>query len=102
MAKIDYRVCDICGKVLDKDVRFGGFKNGYRILNRLFNKIDICDKCMSKIKRLSIDKEEEDRCYHEILNNGREFSNNEEEAIYYQGVEDAIEILSHNRLLKIK
>lgn len=102
MAKIDYRVCDICGKVLDKDIRFGRFRNGYRIINRLFNKIDICDTCISKIKKLSIDKEEENRCYHEIFNNRKEFSNNGEEAIYYQGVEDTIEILSHNRLLKIK
>ena len=63
MSKIKYRVCDICGN------RIPGFElditgiakryiNGCRIWNKLFNSLDICDDCIGKIKRLSIDKKE--------------------------------------------
>ena len=48
MSKINYRVCDICNRELKTDIRLVGFTNGYRIYNRLFNSIDICDECMKK------------------------------------------------------
>ena len=60
MSKVNYRRCDICGDILKTDIRIFGFTNGYRIWNRLFNKLDICDTCMKKIKQLSIDSKEEE------------------------------------------
>ena len=50
MSKVNYRKCDICGDILKKDARVFGFINGYRIWNRLFNKLDICHSCIKKIK----------------------------------------------------
>lgn len=76
MARVDYIKCDICGNVINKDNTFpGGFR--FRI-HKLKNKIDLCDKCISKIKYLSIDVE------------------------YLQGVQDAIESMSHHRINKLK
>lgn len=49
MSKVNYRKCDICGDILKKDIRVYGFVNGYRIWNRLFNKLDICNSCMKKL-----------------------------------------------------
>lgn len=49
MSKVNYRRCDICGEILKTDIRFSGFTNGYRIWNRLFNKLDICNTCMKKL-----------------------------------------------------
>ena len=61
MSKINYRVCDICGNILKTDIRFAGYVNGCRIWNKLFNRLDICDDCIGKIKRLSIDKKDEEK-----------------------------------------
>ena len=72
MSKVNYRRCDICGEILKTDIRVSGFTNGYRIWNRLFNKLDICNTCMEKIKQLSIDSKEEENmlmnCLISIIN----------------------------------
>lgn len=69
MSKVNYRKCDICGNILNKDVRVFGFINGYRIWNRLFNKLDICHSCIKKIKQLSIDsKDEENMLMNYLIN----------------------------------
>ena len=66
MSKINYRVCDICGNILKTDIRFTGYVNGCRIWNKLFNRLDICDDCIGKIKRLSIDKKDEEKYIKEV------------------------------------
>lgn len=102
MAKINYRQCDICGNVLKTDIRYLGFANGYRIWNRLFNKIDICTDCMKKIKQLSIDKNIEEKCWNYILNKeNRKYTDDDKQFAYYQGVEDCIANLSHHKLLRV-
>lgn len=103
MAKVNYRKCDICGDSLrDNEYVPSGFSNGYRIWNRVFNGLDICDRCMSKIKRLSIDIEEEKRCVQEVLDKHEPYENDYCESAYLQGVEDALGVLSHKRLLNLK
>ena len=69
MSKVNYRRCDICGEILKTDIRISGFTNGYRIWNRLFNKLDICNTCMKKIKQLSIDSKEEENMLKNCLIN---------------------------------
>lgn len=98
MAKINYRQCDICGEILKLDRCI----NGYRIWNRLFNKLDICNNCMKKIKKLSVDKDIEIQCLNYIGKMERNFTNNDEMSAYYQGVEDCLAGLSHYKLAKIK
>lgn len=102
MAKISYTKCDICGNELRTDPRICGFVNGYRIWNRLFNGIDICGDCIKKIKKLSIDKDIEEKCWELILKDNRKYSNDEVQAAYYQGVEDCLAKLSHHKLKEMK
>lgn len=102
MAKINYRECDVCHRTLKTDIRFCGFMNGYRIWNRLFGGIDICNDCMNKIKQLSIDKDIEEKCWKLILKDNRKYSNDDVQAAYYQGVEDCLAHLSHYKLRDIK
>lgn len=100
MARIDYIKCDICGNVINKDSTFpGGFR--FRI-HKLKNKIDICDKCISKIKYLSIDVDAEQKVIDEIIGNTDKFESSDEKCIYLQGVQDSIESMSHHRINKLK
>ena len=101
MSKINYRKCDICGHILETDIRCCGFTNGYRIWNRLFNSIDICCDCMKKIEQLSIDKNIEEKCWGLILKDNRKYSDDDKQAAYYQGVEDCLAKLSHHKLKNI-
>lgn len=100
MAKINYRVCDICGCVLQKDVRMIRFINGYRIWNRLFNNLDICNTCMEKIRLLSMDKEDEEKYVESILKNTSHYDGDCLIA-YYEGVEAALGVLNHKKLKNI-
>lgn len=102
MSKVNYRKCDICGNVLKTDIRIFSFTNGYRIWNRLFNKLDICDTCMEKIKKLSIDVKEEEKYVNELFAKHETFENFDYESTYLQGVEDMLGILSHKRLRNIE
>ena len=102
MSKVNYRRCDICGDILKTDIRVSGFTNGYRIWNRLFNKLDICCTCMEKIKQLSIDIKEEEKYVQEIFDHHEQYEDIACESAYLQGVEDMLDILSHNRLRNIK
>lgn len=97
MAKISYTKCDICGDELRTDPRIWGFVNGYNILG-----LDICDNCKAKIKQLSTDIDIEEKCWKLILKDNRKYSNDDVQAAYYQGVEDCLANLSHNRLRNIK
>ena len=102
MSKVNYRRCDICGNILKTDIRVLGFTNGYRIWNRLFNRLDICDKCIEKIKKLSIDAKEEEKYIKELFDKHDEYGDSNLESVYLQGVEDMLDILSHKRLRDIK
>lgn len=101
MSKIKYRVCDICGNTLKTDIRFTGYVNGCRIWNKLFNRLDICDDCISKIKRLSIDKKDEEKYIQEVFDKARDYQNIDKKSAYYEGIEDTLNVLSHKRLANI-
>lgn len=102
MSKIKYRVCDICGNILKTDIRFTGYVNGYRIWNKLFNRLDICNDCIDKIKRLSIDKKDEEKYLEEVFDNARNYHDVDKQSAYYEGIEDTLKVLSHKRLANIK
>lgn len=102
MSKINYRVCDICGNILKTDIRFTGYVKGCRIWNKLFNKLDICDDCISKIKRLSVDKKDEEKYIKEVFDKAKNYDNPDMKSAYYQGIEDTINVLSHKRLANIE
>lgn len=102
MSKVNYRKCDICGDILKTDIRIYGFVNGYRIWNRLFNKLDICHSCMKKIKHLSIDIKDEEKYVDELFDKHETYENFDNESAYLQGAEDMLSILSHKRLKNIK
>lgn len=102
MAKVNYRKCDICGVVLKKDVRVPGFINGYKIWNGLFNKLDICNSCIKKIKQLSIDVKAEEKYVDELFDKHETYENFDNESAYSQGVEDMLNILSNKRLKNIR
>ena len=101
MSKINYRVCDGCNLELETDIRLTGFTNGYRIYNRLFNGIDICDECMKKIKNLSKDIDKEKKIFKKIHKKASQYNNIDNRSAYYEGVEDVLEILSNKELLKM-
>ena len=102
MSKVNYRRCDICGDILKTDIRIFGFTSGYRIWNRLFNKLDICNTCMKKIKQLSIDSKEEEKYVKELFDKHNKYEDFNLESAYLQGVEDMFDILSHKRLRNIE
>ena len=102
MSKVNYRKCDICGDILKKDTRVCGFANGYRIWNRLFNKLDICHSCMKKIKQFSTDVKDEEKYVNELFDNHDIYKDFDNESVYLQGAEDMLGILSHKRLRNIK
>lgn len=102
MSKVNYRKCVICGDILKKDVRVFGFINGYRIWNRLFNKLDICHSCIKKIKQLSTDVKDEEKYVDELFDKHETYETIDNESAYLQGAEDMLNILSHKRLRDIK
>lgn len=102
MSKINYRVCDICGNILKTDIRFTGYVNGCQIWNKLFNRLDICDDCIDKIKRLSIDKKDEEKYIKEVFDKAKDYHDVDEQVAYYQGIEDAFGVLSHKRLKNLQ
>lgn len=102
MSKVNYRRCDICGEILKTDIRVLGFMNGYRIWNRLFNKLDICNECMDKIRQLSTDVKEEEKYVKELFDKHNKYDDFNLESIYLQGATDMLDILSNNRLRNIK
>lgn len=102
MSKINYRVCDICGNILKTDIRFIGYVNGYRIWNKLFNRLDICNDRIDKIKHLSIDKKDEEKYIKEVFDKAKDYDNPDMKSAYYEGIEDALGVLSHKRLKNIK
>lgn len=102
MSKIDYRVCDICGNILKTDIRFTEYVNGCRIWNKLFNRLDICNDCIDKIKRLSIDKKDEEKYIKEVFDKAKDYDNPDMKSAYYEGIEDTLNVLSHKRLKNIK
>jgi len=102
VSKINYRVCDICGNTLKTDIRFIGYVNGCRIWNKLFNRLDMCNDCIGKIKRLSIDKKDEEKYIKEVFDKAKKYDNPDMESAYYEGIEDTLNVLSHKRLKNIK
>lgn len=102
MSKINYRVCDICENILKTDVRFTGYVNGCRIWNKLFNRLDMCNDCIDKIKRLSIDKKDEEKYIKEVFDKAKNYDNPDIKSAYYEGIEDTLNVLSHKRLKNIK
>lgn len=102
MAKVNYRTCDICGDILKTDNQCRGFTNGYKIWNRLFNKLDICNQCMEKIRLLSIDKKDEQEYVNKLIDNMKNYSNCDCQSAYCEGLDDALSVLSHRRLHWIK
>lgn len=102
MSKINYRVCDICGNILKTDIRFTGYVNGCQIWNKLFNRLDICDDCIDKIKRLSIDKKDEEKYIKEVFDKAKDYDNPDMKSAYYEGIEDTLNVLSHKRLKNLQ
>lgn len=106
MSKI--RVCDICGKELEVNnlcqiTTFNKFFT-FRFVNKLFNHMDICDECAKKIKYLSIDKQDEQHYIDELFSKDpKDFANDKNYmCAYYEGIEDALNVLSHRRLNHIE
>lgn len=64
--------------------------------------MDICYDCIGKIKQLSIDKKDEEKYMQEVLDNARNYHDVDKKSAYYEGVEDALNVLSHKRLANIK
>ena len=102
MSKINYRVCDICGNTLKTDIRLTGYVNGCRIWNKLFNRLDMCNDCIDKIKHLSIDKKDEEKYIQEVFDKARNYHDVDKQFAYYEGIEDTLKVLSHKRLANIK
>ena len=101
MSNVRYIKCDICGNTIS-DLDFKSY--GRRILLKWLHHIDICDECMSKIRKLSIDLEIEDKCVCECIDNNPyqgQYDNGLETA-YLEGVQAALDTMSHNRLKKMK
>lgn len=101
MSKVNYRKCDICGNILNPDIRFLGFVNGYRIWNRLFNRLDICRSCIKKIEQLSTDVKDEEKYVDELFDKHETYEDFDNESAYLHGAEDMLNILSHKRLRNI-
>ena len=76
--------------------------NGYMIWNRIFNKLDICNKCMEKIRLLSIDKKDEQEYVDKLIGNMKSYSNCDCQSAYCEGLDDALSVLSYRRLHWIK
>ena len=102
VSKVNYRVCDICGNILKTDIRFTGYVNGCRIWNKLFDRLDICNDCIDKIKRLSIDKKDEERYIKEVFDKAKNYDNPDMKSAYYEGIEDTLNVLSHKRLKNLQ
>ena len=102
MSKINYRVCDICGNILKTDIRFTGYVNGCQIWNKLFNRLDICDDCICKIKRLSIDNKDEEKYIKEVFDKAKNYDNPDMRSAYYEGIENTLNVLSHKRLKNLQ
>lgn len=102
MSKVNYRKCDICGAVLKKDVRVFGFINGYRIWNRLFNKLDICHSCMKRLSNFLLMLKTKKNMLMNCFDNHDRYEDFDYESAYLQGAEDMLGILSHKRLRTIK
>lgn len=107
MSKIKYRVCDICGKQIYKTEHnsYGiciHHANFYRLWNRLFSGLDICTNCFQKIKRLSIDKKDEEKYIKEVFDKARNYDNPDLKSAYYEGIEDTLNVLSHKRLKNLQ
>ena len=91
MAKVKYRVCDICHESMDNPSKFT------MLIHFLFG-MDVCVNCLDKLKRLSIDREEEMKYINEICKCTGKYEDDDCEIAYCQGVEDALNVLSHRRL----
>ena len=107
VSKINYRVCDICGNIipgfeLDITGIAKRYINGCRIWNKLFNSLDICDDCIGKIKRLSIDQKDEEKYIQEVFDKARNYDNPDLKSAYYEGIEDTLNVLSHKRLKNLQ
>lgn len=96
MSKVNYRECDICGKVMNGGV----FEITVR---RLFNKMDICGSCARKIKRLSDDIDLEKTVANKVIPEGMEkYKDNECMcSAFLDGVEMTLNELSHNKLERV-
>lgn len=110
MSNVRYIKCDICGDAIpDSDLDFKSsdlyFKSyGKRIFLKLFNHIDICGECIAKIRKLSIDSKIEDKCVCECIDNNpyQGQCDNGLETAYLEGVQAALDTMSHNRLKKMQ
>lgn len=101
MSNVRYIKCDICGDAIpDSDLDFKSY--GKRIFYKMLNHIDICGECIAKIQKLSIDSKIEDKCVCECIDNNPyqgQYANGLETA-YLEGVQAALDTMSHNRLKK--
>ena len=70
--------------------------------NKLFNRLDICDDCIGKIKRLSIDKKDEEKYIKEVFDKAKDYDNPDMKSAYYKGIEDTLNVLSHKRLKNLQ
>ena len=102
VSKIKYWICDICGNTLKTDIRFIGYVNGRRIWNKLFNSLGICNDCIDKIKWWSIDKKDEEKYVKEVFDQARNYDNPDMKYIYYESIEDTLNVLSQKRLVNVK
>lgn len=94
MAKVEYKVCDICNRNIHVD-------NKYQMFIHIMFGLDICQNCLDKLKQLSIDRKNEEKCMAEISKRTNKYENVDCKSAYYEGVEDALSVLSHHRLKKL-
>ena len=48
------------------------------------------------------DKKDEERYIKEVFDNAKKYGNSDMKSAYYEGIEDALSVLSHKRLANIK
>lgn len=102
MSEIRYRKCDICGHTISEHEKFfvAKFKSFFKK-----NRMDICEKCKSKIEKLEYDKCLEAEIVGEIVHLGVEkYKDNQDLcSAFLEGVEVTVnKLLSHNQLKYIK
>lgn len=62
----------------------------------------MCNDCIDKIKRLSIDKKDEEEYIKEVFDKAKNYDNPDIKSAYYEGIEDTLNVLSYKRLKNIK
>lgn len=95
MAKIkeEYLRCDCCCKKIEKGkFSWENFYRGFVFKWENGNRIDLCNDCFAKIKNIKHGITTRDNIYDCLINCHKEYENESEEAAYWIGVEQVLDI----------